>query len=341
LDNAWRAFWLAENVDLEDAAAPPSVGRVIAALAEVDSFRWSSQEDRLKMCEKAFGAAQGVGRPELLLVTRFWRGNVLRSMARFTDARNELKWQGQEIENPWLRALNDRFLGILEQNTNNNQKALGLLESAVELYRVLDPHIGGLVLNQQGVVHFNRRDFVAAFRIYRQAVPFFDERRDSRPLPSAVPINLAVALARHGDLEQASAELCHCRYDRSAYPAIAAAEVFTRGCISLLGGKARDAAELFVEAKRRFEALGQPRDGALAATYSVEAFYALGDRNQGIEAAIAAGRFFEAAGCPRDTLEAVAKIQALLVEEAASVRDVASSARRLAERHGGWLPLLD
>jgi len=341
LNDAYRAFWLATHVDLGDSAAPASVGRVMAALAEVDSFGWASQEDRLKMCDVALSAAETLRQPELLLVARFWRGNVLRALSRFTDARKELNWQGKAVENTWIRALHDRFLGIVEQYTKNTQEAMGLLGHAAGLYQRLDPHIAGLLLNQQGVVEcFNRRDFPAAIRSYRQAVPFFDVRRDSRPLRADLPINLAVALARLGDLEQAIAELSHCHYDRSAYPAIAAAEVFTRGCIHLLARRAHKALECFAAARHRFEALGQLVDVALTSTYSVEAHCLLGDHAAAVEAAAVACRLLNAAGCPVDTLEAAAQIRALVAEEVVPT-EVVAGVRKLAAKCGGWLPADD
>lgn len=141
------------------------------------------------------------------------------------------------------------------------------------------PAFGGGTSSAPWRASRRRGQSFCAVDLFQQAVPFFDERRDCRPVHADIPINLAKSLTLHGDLEQAQAEFGKCRYDRNAYPCIAAAETFTGGCIALCLGKSREALNLFSEAQLRFERLGQPRDCALAATYSVEAHCALGDRD--------------------------------------------------------------
>jgi hypothetical protein len=91
------------------------------------------------------------------------------------------------------------------------------------------------------------------------------------------------------------------------------------------------------EAQRGNELLKKYRDAALAASQSVEGYYSLGEHTQALRCCVSAARFFEAAGCPLDTLEAVRRLEAL-VRSRAEIRAVAAAARRLARRHGGWLP---
>ncbi len=88
----------------------------------------------------------------------------------------------------------------------------------------------------------------------------------------------------------------------------------------------------------RFERLHRPRDVALAASYSVEAFARRGERAEAIEKAAVALRFFEAAGCGKDAVAELRKLQDLLATDAVDAEAVTLHVRRLAGRHGGWLP---
>ncbi len=335
LDDAWKAWWLVRHADLAGAGGPPSVGRFLAYLSRVEGLDFPSQADRLAAVDRALAEARALRQPLLESEARYFRGNVLRAMARFSEASEELKVA--KSPNPWLRALHGRFSGILEQFRNDYKQALVLLRSAANLYKTLDPHVTGLLLTQQGSVYFELGDYERDFQLNREALSFLDNRRDPVPGKAGVPISLAVAAAHLGGYKQAEGELDRCCYDREAFPSLAANEVFTRGCLSLIQGYPEDSLRFFTEASRRFDDLGQPRDAALAVTHSVEASYDLGRSAEAIEACASALRFFEAAGCPLDTLEAVANLQ-VLVREKADARSVAASARKLARRHGGWLP---
>lgn len=337
MSDAYHACWLAANVDLGDLAAPASVGRIIAALDEVDSLKWASQEDRLKMCDVALGAAEAVQRPELLLVTRFWRGAVYSALAEFAEARKNLLWKPGRDASPWLRALHEGFMGALEYATTNYEVALDRLQSAAGIYQGLDPHCAGMAIYEQGCLLVDSYEFDEGIALCRRAVRFFDERRDAFPSRVAVPMTVATAMAQLGRLEESTMELNQLCYDRVAYPAVAAVEVFNTGCIAILAGKAREALSAYEDAKRRFERLGNLVFAGLTATCSVEPYCVLGNRDLAISATTQAAQFFEKIGCPRETLAALEKLRALLAE-GASARKVAATARRLASRHGGWLP---
>jgi len=114
-------------------------------------------------------------------------------------------------------------------------------------------------------------------------------------------------------------------------------ETFTTGCIALLAGKVHRALQAYAEARRRFERVGQLRNAGLTATYSIEPYYILGDRERAFAAVAQAALYFEKTGCPRESLVAIAKLRALL-SEGASAGEVVATVRRLAKRHGGWLP---
>jgi len=337
LTDANQAWWLGKHVDLGATEAPASVGRVIAALAEVDSLKWGSQGERLKMCQIAVTNAQSLGRPELLLVTKFWRGVVYTALADFAAARENLLWNPGSEESPWLRALHEGFMGALEHATANYEEALARLQSAAGIYRSLDPHRAGMAIYEQGRAQVGSHEFEEGIVLCHRALRFFDERRDSFPSRVAVPMTLATALARLGRLEQSTNELSQCSYDRVAFPAVAAVEVFITGCIATMAGKAQEALLAYEDAKRRFERLGNLVFAGLTATCSVEPYCVLGNRDLAISATAQAAQFFEKIGCPRETLVALEKLRALLAE-GASARKVAAATRRLATLHGGWLP---
>ncbi len=337
LSDAWQAWWLYKHANLDDSCGPPSVGRLILALHRVEGeLHFQNQSDRLAVAKLAHTEAKALGQPLLELEARFWHGNVLRALTEFVDARKKLKVEG-DLENPWLLALHQRFSGNLEEFTNNYRRALGCYRTAAELYKSLDPHVTGKLLFQMGVVNFEMKLYENAIGHYREALGFFDSRRDPLPAHAAVPISLAVATALLGDTSCAREELTRCRYDRDRHPAVVASEINTRGCIAQVEKRPREAVGLFAEAQRRFEALDQLCDAALAASHSVEGYYSLGEEAEAITCSEAAARFFEAAGCPLDTLEAVGRLQALL-RSGASSRAVSVGVRRLARRHGGWLP---
>jgi len=337
LNDANQAWWLAKHVSLEDSSAPKTVGRLIAALAEVDSWGWVSQEDRLKMCDIAVSDAQDLGRPTLALATGFWRSSVLSALARFLEARALLQWQPEGHVCPWLKALHHRFKGIVERASANHEAALIQLGRAADLYGRLDPHLAGLMLTQLGAVYIDNDDFEAGIAVSKKALLMLDERRDSLPSKVAVPIHLAMALALQGKLEPATRELDRIRYDREAYPAFAASELFTGGCVALLAGEAQKAIRSYREAQLLFERQGNLKYAALTATSAVEPLCVLGKRDRGAIVLAQAGRFFEAVGCPRETVIALRKLQALLAE-GASGREIAISVRKLAAKHGGRLP---
>lgn len=337
LNDAYHAWWLATHIDFEDSSAPASVGRIIAALAKVDSLSWSSQKDRLKMCDLALRDATVLGKHELITVTRLWRGVVLCALALYPEARSSIQCQPTSPQTSWITALKDRFAGVLERATTNHREALACLESATRRYQVLDPHLVGLMIAQQATVYLDLHEYERGIVLCRKASPLIDDRRGIGPPRALLPILEATALALGGDPEKAKAELSRYYYDRIAYPAVAAVEIFTKGCIALMSGKAREALQHYQEAQHRLERTGQLKHAAVTATCSVEAHCILGDRDRGAVAAIEAGKFFESVGCARDTLVALAKLQSLIAE-GASVKAVAASARRLAAQHGGWLP---
>jgi len=147
----------------------------------------------------------------------------------------------------------------------------------------------------------------------------------------------AKELSKFGDLPKWVVPRDVRRFDRDRHPGLAAHETFTRGCISQMGRRHREALAFLSEAQRRFDQLHQPLDCALAANQAVESHYCLGEETEAVRCCVAAARFFEEAGCPLDTLDAVSKLEAL-VRAHASTKAVAASVRRLARRHGGWLP---
>jgi len=338
MSDAFHAWWLATNVDLGDAAAPASVGRVVAALDEVDSLKLTSQEDRLKRCEIAVNDGQALQNQELLLVTLFWRGNVRRAMLDFQTARDDLRWKPESDANPWLKALFYRFSGLLLQDSANQEEALALLRQATGLYRDLDPHIAALLVAQQATVQVDLYDYAAGIGLYLQALPNLDDRRGIGPPQAGVPLKLAMTFALQGNLDRAQAELDQYHYDRSRYPTVEAIEIFTVGCIALLAGMAKKAAQAFAAAQSRFEEAAQWRNAAVTATYQTEAHCLLGDRDRGAAATVAALRFFEAAGCTPDTIASLEKLKLLV--QVGSAREVAAGARELAAQHGGSLPLI-
>lgn len=337
LPDAWQAWWLAEHASLEDPYAHPSVGRFITALAKVEGeLHFRDQEERLAMAERALTEAKELGLPLLEAEARMWRGNARRALARFSEARRDLKLP-VDVGSPWLLALHHRFSGILEHHTTNYDEALGCYRTAAELYKGLDPHITGKLVFDMGVVHFEKKLHEKAIELYRRAFGFLDDRREPLCTRGLIPISLAVATGYLGDTKCAEEELARCDFDRDQYPALAANETFTRGCLAQLKEEPRKAVTFLAEAQRGNELLKKYRDAALAASQSVEGYYSLGEHAQAVRCCVSAARFFEAAGCPLDTLEAVRRLEAL-VRSRAEIRAVAAAARRLARRHGGWLP---
>lgn len=257
----------------------------------------------------------------------------------FREARAEL-WKAAPAvkESPWLAALHLRMLGLLEIQTNNYSEALKHLRAATKLYERLDRHTAGLLLIQEGVLYFFTRHFEASIARNEEALSFLDSRWNPLPANVSVPKHLAIAYGGIGRWSEADAALQRCHFDRSAHPGRAAAEVFARACLKLGRGRLREAVRLFADAKERFEQLHRPLDVALAASYSVEAYARLGERAEAIEKAAVALSFFEAAGCGQDSIDELGKLQALLAEEEIDVEAVTLHVRRLAGRHGGWLP---
>jgi hypothetical protein len=196
-----------------------------------------------------------------------------------------------------------------------------------------------MVLIQQATAYCYLCEHTESVASSQEALSLLDGRRD--PFPGgAIPVNLAVYHALVGDWESAESTLSTCRFDRHAHPGLAATEVLHRACLELLRGRAREAVRFFADAKERFARLHRPLGAALAASYSVEAHARIGDRAQAIESAAAALHFLQAAGCTQDVLEAAARLRALLEKAQIDVMAVTGGARRLARRHGGWLPEL-
>jgi len=338
LSNAWQAWWLAEHANLDDPYAHPSVGRYIAALSRVEGLHFQDQSERLAMAERAYAEAKAMGEPLLLAQGRLWVGNCLAASAQFRQAKEKLQIDHHAVANPWVAALHHRFSGLLDLYTDDRLKALGLLGAAARIYEGLDLHVYGMLVADMGVVHFDMEQYDAAIELFRRSLGFFDDRRDPLPVHAAIPINLAAATGALGKSHLAWEELGRCRFDRARFPGVAAKEVFTRGCIRLSEDQHQAAVRDFSEAHRRFEELHQAREAALAASYSIESYYVLGEHTKAGMCCLTAARFFEAAGCPVETLRAVARLRAM-VQNKTDARAVVVSVRRLAHRHGGWVPV--
>jgi tetratricopeptide (TPR) repeat protein/AraC-like DNA-binding protein len=337
LPDASKAWWLCSHADLADPDAPPSLGRFMAALRQIAERQFQNQNDRLLLAERAHADAKILGKPLLVAEARLWCGNIERALAQFPKARKNLKLQG-DLTSPWLLALCHRFSGILAHHTTHYQEALDCYRTAVALYKNLDRHVAAEMTFNMGEVHREMGRYETAIEHYQDARTFFDSRRDPLPAHAAVPVSLAVIAAVRGEPGRARAEIARCHYDRDRHPAVAASEAFTRGCIAQADRQSREAVGLWAEAQRRFEELGQFEDAALAAAQSVEGYYDLGEKAEAITRSQISARFFEKAGCSLDTLQAVGRLQALLQSETDS-KVVTGSVRRLAGRHGGWLPV--
>lgn len=339
MNDAWKAWWLSSNVDPRDRESPPSRGRFIAAMAEVERLYSGNQLERKGYADLAVEDAVSLGDPLLETQGRLWLGAVLAAMSEFAEAKAQLNGAAAHRPKiPWLSALEARAAGLFEFYRSNYSRSLRHLESSRELYRGLDPHISGLLVIQQGNVHFQLADYRRSLELNQQAMELLDERRDPLPGNGAVPIHLATSHALLGEWEKAELALSRCRYDRDANAGLAAIEVSTSGCLALLKGRLQMSASLFLEARERFAKLDIPRAAALAASYSVEVHARLGQRSMAIETAMAALSFFQAAGCSRDTLDVLGKLRALLEAEAVDVNAVATKVRGLTRQHGGWLP---
>lgn len=339
MEDAWKAWWLSVNVDLDDHAAPPSRGRIIAALDEVEKRVLADQLERKVFCDLAVEDAVAIGDPMLEAGARIWLGGVLRALSEFTEARAELaKTAEASRETPWLAALKERMAGILENDLNNSREALDLLRSAATRYESLDPHVCGLLLMQQASVYFFQSDFEETIALAREALHWLDCRRDPLPANAAVPIHLASSYALLGKWAKAESALEQCRLAEDAGGSIAAAKTFTHACLELLRGRAQVSLRLFAEAKECFEKLNRPLDYALAASYSVEAHARLGDWAGAVENASAALGFFQTAGCSQDAIDALRKLQYLMRAKVIDVTSVTANVRCVTRRLGGWLP---
>ncbi len=339
LPDARQAWWLYRHAEPDDLTAPPSVGRFIALQYQIEgNLHFQNQNDRYAAVERSLSEAERLRDSLLESEAHLWRANLLRALADYPEARNVLKTtSGGNLESPWLLALHHRFSGLVEQFTNNRSEALAHLGTAAELYKNLDKHAAGKLIFQMGTVLREMKRYEKAIDSYSSALGYFDSRRDPLPAHGPVPISLAVARALLGDTRRAREEISRCCFDRGHYRALAASETFTRGCIAQKDHRPEEALGFFIEAQNLFEQLDQQRDAALAASESVEAYYALGQSDQAMTCCEAAARFFETAGCPHDTLEAVQRLKALLRDDADGTA-VATLVRRLAQQHGGWLP---
>lgn len=342
MDDAWKAWWISTHADLADRETPPSRGRVIAALTEVERLVSGDQLERKGFCDLAVSDAEALGDPLLEAQARIWRASVLRAMGEFTDARAELNRTAEASRAAmWLAALHHRMAGILETNRNHWHKALDLLRLAAGVYQPLDPHLSGLMLTDQANVQILLAEYEEAVARNQDALSWLDGRRDPFVMNGVVPINSSVALALLGKWEKAESTLSRCRFQREVHPGLAATEMFTRACLELLRGRFRESLSHFADVKERFERIHRPLYVAVAASYCIEACARLGDRRGAYENAVAAITSFQAAGCRQDTLDALGKVQALLKAEAVDVLAVAVGARTLARQNGGWLPDLE
>lgn len=339
MDDAWKAWWLSANADLEDRETPPSRGRFIAALAEVERLVTGNQLERKGYCDLAVDDAVALGDSLLETQARIWRGSVLRAMGELLEARVELRDTNEASKaSPWLSALHCRMVGILERDATHLQKGVDLLQSAASRYRDLDCHISGLLLVAQAIAHYLLTEYTEAVSCNRAALSLLDSRRDPLPANGVVPVNLAGYYAQMGDLENAESTLAQCRFDREAHPGLAALEMLHRACLALRHGRPQESLHYFSDVKDRFERLDQPLDVAVVALYSSEAHARLGDHTRAVESAVAALRFFDTARCGKDTLEAVTRLCSLLEREQVDLIAVTSGVRSLARIHGGWLP---
>jgi AraC-like DNA-binding protein len=337
LPDAWMAWWLSRKAAVLDPETPPSLGRYIAALTQVERLAFGDQAERRRYSVLAIADAEAIsGDAHLKIQAHIWNGSVLRAMARLVEARAETP-KRSAIREPWILALHDRMSGILETESNNYPEALDLLRSATELYKSLDLHTAGRLLIQQGAVLFYTEDFEQAIRLNQLALSFLDSRRDPLRANADVPLNLAFIYAGLERWDSAEKALSRCCFEREAHPGLAATESFTRACLKLGRGRPQESLVFFFEARRSFEGLHRFRDVALAASYSVEAHVRLRDRNRAIESAETALKFFQAAGCVGDSLKELGKLRALLEAQKLDVKAIAARVRRLAKGHGGWL----
>lgn len=341
LDDAFQAVWLCKTASpfLGDPQAPSTRGRFIAALVKVEAGLHGDQNDRLDVTDLALADAEELGDFRLVAEARTWRASVLRAKCMFPEARSELAAAKEACrESPWLVAFHGSMESLLEDSSSNYREALRLACVAEKLYQELDGHFVGLLKIQQANALFFLGDFEAAIEQSLSALGLLDDRRDPIPAHGAIPILQANSFGSLGRWARAELALSRCQFNRQEYPGLAASEVFTRACLKLGAGRAREALRGFSEGKDCFERLHRPRDAALAGSYSVEASIHLGDRVAGIENAAAAVRFFEAAGSSRDTLEALGKLRTLLESGEIDVKAVAVLVRQLCRDNGGWLP---
>jgi len=341
LDDAFQAAWLCEagKPFLHDRNAPSSRGHFIAALAEVEASLHGNQTERLEFCDLALADALALSDRRLVAEARTWRASVLRAKGEPLEARAELASAKEACwASPWLTALHRRMEGLMEDSATNFQAALRLARDAARLYESLDSHLVGVLRVHEANALFFLGECETAIERDMNALGLLDHRRDPITARGAVPIHLAISFGSLGRLERAELALSQCRYDRKAYPGLAASEVFTRACLRLEQGRAPEALRSFVEAREGFEELHRARPAALVTSYSVEASALLGDRAGALVNTATAVRFFEAAGCTRDTLEALGKLRALLDSEALDVKAIRAAVRRLCRANGGWLP---
>lgn len=341
MSDAWKAWWLSSKVDPKDRRSPPSRGRFIAVMTEVERLYSGDQLERRSYAGLAVETAVALGDPHLEAEARLWLAALLAATLEFGDARRQMQLIGTNRPSGsalWLSALRTRVKGLLERYRTNYPKALPLLESSAGSYSALDPHVSGLLVMQQANVYLDMADYERSIELNHQALDLLDGRRDPLPGTGAVPIHLATAFGLLGKWEKAELALSRCRFDRENHLGLAAIEISTRGCLALLRGRLRMSADLLLEARERFAELNMPRPAALVASYAVEAFGRQGHRALAIQTAVAALSFFQAAGCDRDTLEVFGRLRALLEAEVIDTAAVAAKVRSLARRNGGWLP---
>jgi len=337
IQDAWRAWWISESADLEDPETPPSLGRYIAALTRVEGSTFGNQKERLRYVNIAVDDAVELRQSLLEAQARIWRGSVLRAMAELPAAREEFgKASAATQATPWLAALHDRMVGILEQYTRDYPAALERFRTATKVYETLDPHIAGLLCRQEANVHFFLESYDKSIRVNERALTLLDDRRNSLLVHVETPINLAAAYTCLGQSEKAERMLLRCEFNREHYPSLAGLEAFTWACLKL-ERKPRVALKFFKEAMGYCEEAGEPLNAALACTYAIEAYVLIGDRTNGVESTAAALAFYKAAGSSKDTLVAIGQLRELLSVEEFDKKALVGRVRSIARKNGGWL----
>jgi tetratricopeptide (TPR) repeat protein len=335
--NAWWAWWISEYVDPTDVAAPPSRGRIIAALDMVERGTFRNQREHKRCCDLAVTDANALKDPFLKAEARLWRGSTWRGMGEYPAAAAEFKRAQKIVDRgpQWLTALRSRMIGLLAAETNDYPGALAHFEEATRQYETLDAHTVGVLLVLRGNVYFLSGRYEQSIAMNQAALSHLDSRLDPLPETAGIPIHLAISYGALGRWNRAEKALDQCCFDRGLHPGLAATERVIRACLMLRRGHYRESLRLFAGAKALFKKLNRPLDVALIAACCVEAHTHLKDYGQAIENADTALRFFQAAGCLQETLEAVSRLRRLLQRQVIDTARVVTTVRRLAKSHAG------